>query len=50
MSPYALQTKWYEPWLTVDHVAAMLSVKPQTIRQYLSSGAERFPQPQEKAD
>ncbi|MUL61098.1 hypothetical protein B5P44_00665 [Mycobacterium sp. CBMA 213] len=51
MSPYALQTKWYEPWLTVDHVATILSVKPQTIRQYLAgTGAEPFPQPQAKAD
>ncbi len=51
MSPYAQQTKWYEPWLTVDHVATTLSVKPQTIRQYLAgAGAEPFPQPQAKAD
>lgn len=51
MSPYARQTKWYEPWLTVDDVAAILSVKPQTIRQYLAgTSAEPFPQPEAKAD
>ncbi|KEP42273.1 hypothetical protein MKSMC1_25650 [Mycobacterium kansasii] len=45
------RTTWHNVRFSVDHVADLLQVKPQSIRQYLAvGGAEGFPAPDDKRD
>lgn len=44
LDSWATRSQWYQPLLTVEEMSSVLGVKPQSVRQYMSS-VPGFPQP-----